>query len=110
MKEIPDLEKFTTGDSVKISYFRTNTDLRYQNDIHGNLFEQVAKTKRNTNFAPESIFQETVFLFLEIEIDLKALVKRHATTAKINPFLHKVVLNRFNCFVYSVLYGCLSAK
>jgi ATP-dependent DNA helicase RecG len=40
----PDPEKFVTGAYVKIGYFRTNTDLRYQDDIHGNLFEQVEKT------------------------------------------------------------------
>lgn len=40
----PDPEKFATGAYIKIGYFRTNTDLRFQDDIHGNLFEQVEKT------------------------------------------------------------------
>ncbi|MCL1943156.1 MAG: putative DNA binding domain-containing protein [Candidatus Azobacteroides sp.] len=37
-------EKFTTGAYVKIGFFRTDSDLRYQDDIHGNLFEQVERT------------------------------------------------------------------
>ena len=40
----PDPEKFFTGAYVKIGYFRTDDDLRFQDEIHGTLFEQVAKT------------------------------------------------------------------
>ena len=40
----PDPEKFVTGAYVKIGYFETDSDLRYQDEIHGNLFEQVEKT------------------------------------------------------------------
>jgi ATP-dependent DNA helicase RecG len=37
-------EKFATGAYVKIGFFRTDSDLLFQDDIHGNLFEQVEKT------------------------------------------------------------------
>jgi ATP-dependent DNA helicase RecG len=37
-------EKFVTGAYIKIGFFRTDSDLRYQDDIHGNLFEQVERT------------------------------------------------------------------
>ncbi len=37
-------EKFATGAYIKIGFFRTDSDLVYQDDIHGNLFEQVEKT------------------------------------------------------------------
>lgn len=37
-------EKFATGAYVKIGFFRNNCDLMFQDDIHGNLFEQVEKT------------------------------------------------------------------
>ncbi|MCL2247351.1 MAG: putative DNA binding domain-containing protein [Lentimicrobiaceae bacterium] len=40
----PDPEKFVTGAFIKIGFFRTNTHLLFQDDIHGNLFEQVEKT------------------------------------------------------------------
>jgi len=40
----PDPEKFVTGAFIKIGFFRTNTDLLFQDTIHGNLFEQVEKT------------------------------------------------------------------
>ena len=37
-------EKFATGAYVKIGFFRNDSDLLFQDDIHGNLFEQVEKT------------------------------------------------------------------
>ncbi len=40
----PDPEQFFTGAYVKIGYFRTRSDLRYQDEIHGCLFDQVEKT------------------------------------------------------------------
>ncbi|MDR1483408.1 MAG: putative DNA binding domain-containing protein [Planctomycetaceae bacterium] len=40
----PTPEKFVTGAYVKIGYFQTDCDLLFQDDIHGNLFEQVEKT------------------------------------------------------------------
>jgi len=40
----PDPEKIVTGAYVKIGFFRTDSDLLFQDEIHGNLFEQVEKT------------------------------------------------------------------
>lgn len=40
----PDPEKFVTGAYVKIGFFRTESDLLFQDTIHGNLLEQVEKT------------------------------------------------------------------
>jgi ATP-dependent DNA helicase RecG len=40
----PDPEKFVTGAFIKIGFFRTNTDLLFQDTIHGNLFEQIERT------------------------------------------------------------------
>jgi ATP-dependent DNA helicase RecG len=40
----PDPEKFVTGAYIKIGFFHTDSDLRFQDEIHGNLFEQVEKT------------------------------------------------------------------
>ncbi len=37
-------EKLITGAYVKIGYFRTDTELLYQDEIHGSLFMQVEKT------------------------------------------------------------------
>jgi len=37
-------EEFVTGAYIKIGFFRTNTDLVYQDEIRGNLFQQVDRT------------------------------------------------------------------
>lgn len=37
-------EKFVTGAYIKIGYFQTDDDLKFQDEIHGNLFEQIEKT------------------------------------------------------------------
>lgn len=40
----PDPEKFVTGAYIKIGFFRSESDLLFQDTIHGNLFEQIEKT------------------------------------------------------------------
>ncbi|GAP71496.1 ATP-binding protein [Candidatus Symbiothrix dinenymphae] len=40
----PDPEKFVSGAYIKIGFFRTDSDLLFQDEIHGNFFEQVEKT------------------------------------------------------------------
>ncbi|MFW5785960.1 MAG: ATP-binding protein [bacterium] len=40
----PDPERFVPGAFVKIGYFVTKDDLRYHDEIHGHLFDQVEKT------------------------------------------------------------------
>jgi len=40
----PKPEKFVTGAYIKIGYFESDSDLLFQDEIHGNLFEQVEKT------------------------------------------------------------------
>jgi len=40
----PDPEKFVTGAYIKIGFFHSDSDLLFQDEIHGNLFEQVEKT------------------------------------------------------------------
>ncbi|MDR2466666.1 MAG: putative DNA binding domain-containing protein [Prevotellaceae bacterium] len=40
----PKPEKFVTNAYIKIGYFESDSDLRFQDEIHGNLFEQVEKT------------------------------------------------------------------
>jgi ATP-dependent DNA helicase RecG len=40
----PDPEKFITGAYVKMGFFRTDDELLYQDEIHGNLFDQAEKT------------------------------------------------------------------
>lgn len=39
----PDPEKFVTGAFLKIGFFRTDSDLRFQDEVHGDLFSQVGK-------------------------------------------------------------------
>ncbi len=40
----PKPENFVTGAYIKIGYFETDDDLKFQDEIHGNLFEQIEKT------------------------------------------------------------------
>ena len=40
----PNPEKFITGAFIKIGFLKTDDDLQYQDEIHGNLFEQIEKT------------------------------------------------------------------
>jgi ATP-dependent DNA helicase RecG len=40
----PNPEKFITGAYIKIGFFESDSDLRFQDEIHGNLFEQIEKT------------------------------------------------------------------
>lgn len=37
-------EKFVTGAFIKIGYFKTDSDLRFQDEVHGNLFNQIEKS------------------------------------------------------------------
>lgn len=37
-------ENFVTGAYIKIGYFETDDDLKFQDEVHGNLFEQIEKT------------------------------------------------------------------
>jgi len=39
-----DPEYYVTGAYIKIGFFAADDDLRYQDEVHGNLFEQVVKT------------------------------------------------------------------
>ncbi len=39
----PNPEKFVTGAFIKIGFFKTDDDLKFQDEIHGNLFEQIEK-------------------------------------------------------------------
>jgi ATP-dependent DNA helicase RecG len=39
-----DPEQYVTVAYVKIGFFKTDSDLVYQDEIHGNLFQQVDKT------------------------------------------------------------------
>jgi ATP-dependent DNA helicase RecG len=39
-----DPEKFVTGAYIKIGFFQSDDDLKFQDEIHGNLFEQIEKT------------------------------------------------------------------
>ena len=40
----PNPENFVTGAYIKIGFFESDSELMYQDEIHGNLFEQVEKT------------------------------------------------------------------
>ncbi|MDZ4715043.1 MAG: ATP-binding protein [Cytophagales bacterium] len=39
----PNPKKFVTGAYIKIGFFETDDDLKFQDEVHGNLFEQIEK-------------------------------------------------------------------
>ncbi|SEO00611.1 ATP-dependent DNA helicase RecG [bacterium A37T11] len=39
----PRPEKFVTGAYINIGYFESDADLIFQDEVHGNLFEQIEK-------------------------------------------------------------------
>lgn len=41
----PNPEKYITGAYIKIGFFESDSDLRFHDEIHGNLFELIEKTK-----------------------------------------------------------------
>lgn len=40
----PKPEKLFTGSFIKLGFFTTDDDLRFQDEVHGNIFEQIEKT------------------------------------------------------------------
>ena len=40
----PNPDKFVTGAYIKIGFFEADDDLKFQDEVHGNLFEQIEKT------------------------------------------------------------------
>ncbi len=40
----PNPDKFVSGAYIKIGYFEADDDLKFQDEVHGNLFEQIEKT------------------------------------------------------------------
>lgn len=40
----PNPDKFFTGAYIKIGFFEADDDLKFQDEVHGNLFEQIEKT------------------------------------------------------------------
>jgi ATP-dependent DNA helicase RecG len=40
----PSPDKFVTGAYIKIGFFEADDDLKFQDEVHGNLFEQIEKT------------------------------------------------------------------
>ena len=81
-----DPEKYITGACVKIGYFRTNTDLLYQDEIHGSLFHQVQQTidLLTTKYMKSLIRYEDLQRIDELPIPRTALRE-----ALLNAIIHK---------------------
>jgi len=65
-------EQYVSGAWIKIGFFVTDDDLRYQDEVHGNLFEQVEKTLEllHTKYLKayisyEGLLRRETFLFPE---------------------------------------------
>ena len=83
----PDPEKFITGAYIKIGFFRsTDSDLLFQDEIHGNLFEQVEKTMEFllTKYTRALISYEGISRIETVEYPKDALRE-----ALLNAIIHK---------------------
>ena len=82
----PDPEKYITGAFIKIGYFKADADLIYQDEIHGNLFQQVQSTLNliSTKYLRATISYEGIQRVETLPIPRKALRE-----ALLNAVVHK---------------------
>ena len=82
----PDPEKFITGASVKIGYFKTDADLLFQDEIQGNLFQQIELLVDllSTKYLKALIRYENIQRIEELPVPPKALRE-----AILNAIVHK---------------------
>ena len=78
----PDSEKFVTGAFIKIGFFRTNTDLLFQDTVHGNLFEQVERTMELllTKYTKAFIFYQLQRIVAHREITTSVYALKYGVT------------------------------
>jgi ATP-dependent DNA helicase RecG len=71
----PDPERFVTGAYIKIGFFRTNTDLLYQDEVHGNLFAQIEQAMEilKTKYLKAGIRYEGIQRIEELPVPNAAL-------------------------------------
>jgi ATP-dependent DNA helicase RecG len=79
-------EKFVTGAFIKIGYFQSDDDLKFQDEIHGNLFEQIEKAMDLlfTKYIKAEISYEGI-----IRIERFEYPKEAAREALLNAIAHK---------------------
>ena len=80
-------ERFITGAYIKIGYFESDSDLIFQDEIHGNLFEQVEKTIELlfTKYIKAMISYEDIYRVETFEYPKEAVRE-----ALLNAISHKV--------------------
>lgn len=82
-----DPEKFITGAYIKIGYFENKADLIFQDEVHGNLFEQIEK-------AIDLLFTKYIKAFISYENSLNRIEtyeypKEAVREALLNAIAHK---------------------
>ena len=71
-------EKFVTGAYIKIGYFETDDDLKFQDEIQGNLFEQIEKTITNLLQTNPSLLDFSKWgFFLPIKFQVNLLKQKY---------------------------------
>ena len=82
----PDPEKYITGAFIKIGYFKADANLIYQDEIHGNLFQQVKSTLDliSTKYLRATISYEGIQRIETLPIPREALRE-----ALLNAVVHK---------------------
>ncbi|WP_254424816.1 ATP-binding protein [Capnocytophaga sp. oral taxon 878] len=82
----PNPEKFVTGAYVKIGYFQREAELAFQDEVHGNLIEQVEKTV-------ELLFTKYIKAFISYEgihrVETYEYPKEAVREALLNAIAHK---------------------
>lgn len=82
----PKPEKYVTGAFIKIGYFENEADLMYQDEAHGNLFEQIEKTM-------DLLFSKHIKAFISYEgisrVETYEYPKEAIREALLNAVAHK---------------------
>lgn len=74
-----DPERYVTGAFVKVGFFREEMDLVYQDEVHGNLFQQIIKLMDLlcTKYMKAIITYEGIHRIETLPMPRKALVKHY---------------------------------
>jgi ATP-dependent DNA helicase RecG len=87
----PDAERQFTGAFVKVGYFRTESELVYHDEIHGDLFTQAQQTMAVllSKYLEAAIGYEVIHRVERLPVPEAAL-----RGALLNAIIHRDVLNR----------------
>jgi ATP-dependent DNA helicase RecG len=82
----PDPEKYITGAFVKIAFWESESEILYQDEVHGNLFEQAEKT---IDILTSKYLKAEISYDGLVRIDKLPIPKKALREAVLNAIVHK---------------------